>query len=82
MCVISGEYVCRYTHYYQAYFKDLMLKLQPAQLCYFDDMTAFTSLDRASSSSYSTSMFAQNSNPIQPENKDESGHAHDSNLSK
>jgi hypothetical protein len=64
----------------QAYFKDLTLKLQPAQLCYFDDMTAFTPLDRPSS--YSASMFAQNPNPIQPEKKDESGHTHDSKLSK
>jgi len=64
----------------QAYFKDLTLKLQPAQLCYFDDMTAFTPLDTPSS--YSTSIFTQNSNPIQPENKDESGHPHDSKLSK
>lgn len=38
----------------QAYLNNLTLQLQPAQLCYFDDMTLFTSVDQTFLSSLSS----------------------------
>ncbi len=47
----------------QDYFNDLTLQIQPAQVCYFDDMTAFISLDKPFL--HAMSMFNQSSHANQ-----------------